>query len=28
LVRAERLATIGRLSAGIGHEFANAATLC
>ena len=26
LVRAERLATIGRLSAGIGHEFANAAT--
>src|ERR1700682_494500 len=26
LVRAERLATIGRLSAGIGHELANAAT--
>jgi two-component system NtrC family sensor kinase len=26
LVRAERLATIGRLSAGVGHELANAAT--
>jgi len=26
LVRAERLATIGRLSAGLGHEFANAVT--